>query len=181
MDLRRPPWSKAIRVYELEGEIIARIERANDPESEYAAIEAEWDEEPPELYGLDLGVASTVVALSAVRCIPFASCNAGTFGGRHRECYPLVAFYARQRILDLLAECAVKAHIGLVVEETGELVAYATDITHMRAFADALIRRRSDFRAIRASGIKKVPAADFRLAISTGASRGLLISTPLTG
>jgi hypothetical protein len=108
-------------------------------------MEEEWYEEPPELYGLDLGVASSVVALSAAHCIPFSSCNAGTFGGYHHEDYPLVAFYARPPALDLLLACAEKAGIGLVAENTGELVAYAADVLHMRAFANALIQSRNDF------------------------------------
>jgi hypothetical protein len=154
MDFRRIPWSEAIRVHELEGEIIARLERSDDPEAEYTAMEAEWDEEPAELYGLDIGVASTVVALSSVRCIPFSSCNAGSFGGRHLESYPLVAFHARRHMLDLLLECAEHVGIGLELEDMGILVAYATDVGRMRAFADALIRRRRDFRALRAFGNK---------------------------
>ena len=48
-----------------------------------------------DLRGLDIGVASAVAALSAARCIPFTSCNAGTFGGSHAETYPLVGSFAR--------------------------------------------------------------------------------------
>jgi hypothetical protein len=158
MDLRRLPWSEAIRVHEFEGEIIARIAGADDPEAEYLAIEAEWDEEPPELYGLDIGVASTVVALSSVRCIPFSSCNAGSFGGHHNECYPLVAFHARRYMLDLLLECAVAGDVGLEIGDMGILVAYASNVGSMMAFANALIQRRRDFRALRVS-LRKIPRA----------------------
>jgi hypothetical protein len=151
VDLRRMPWSEVVRVNELEDELIARMESATDSENEYEQIEEELYEEIDGLYGLDLGVASSVVALSAVRCIPFASCNAGAFGGDHHECYPLVAFYAHAESIDLLLECAVISGIGLVIEETGELVAYAADIRQMKAFANTLISRRTDFLAIRTS------------------------------
>ncbi len=150
-DLRGLSWSEAKRVHRLEEELIARIERADDPEREYEAIEEEQYEDPAALYGLDLGVASSRVALSAARCVPFSSCNGGAYGARHHECYPLVAFFARPQILGLLLECAVTSKIGLVAEETGELVAYAADVRQMRAFASALISRRADFRAIRTS------------------------------
>jgi hypothetical protein len=166
MDLRRLSWSEAIRVHRLEGDLIARVEEAAAPEDEYEKMEEEWCEDPPDNYGLDLGVASTVVALSAARCLPFSSCNAGAFGGRHHESYPLVAFCARPQTLGLLLECAVAAGIGLVIEETGELVAYATDVRQMRAFGNALISRRADFRAIRTSkarGLKSGKAAQQEL------------------
>lgn len=155
MDLRRLSWSEATRVDRLEGELISRIDGAADAIDEYEKMQEEWDEDPPDLYGLDLGIAACVVALSAARCLPFSSCNAGTFGGRHQECYPLVAFFARQQMLGLLLECAVTSGIGLVVEETGELVAYATDTRQMRAYAGALISRRREFRAIRTSAARK--------------------------
>jgi hypothetical protein len=150
-DLSHLSWSEAVRVHRLEGELIARIEQAADPGTEYEKIAEAQCEEIPEMYGLDLGVASSVVALSAARCLPFASCNAGAFGGRHQERYPLVAYFARPRILSLLLGCAVLADIGLTIGEGGEIVAYAVDIRHMRAFAGALISRRGDFRSIRTS------------------------------
>ncbi len=84
--LRRLPWSYAKRVYDLETQIIGRLEGAGDPEEEIDQIEDElYEEDADHLYGLDLGVASTVVALSAARCLPFSSCNAGAFGGSHLD------------------------------------------------------------------------------------------------
>lgn len=155
MDLRGLSWSEAVRVSRLEGDLIARIESATDPKDEYDKMEEQWYEHSPGLYGLDLGVASSVVALSAARTLPFSSCNAGVFGGRHYERHPLVAFFARPQMLGLLLECAVTSEIGLVVVKTGELVAYATDVRQMRAFASALISRRADFRAIRGSRARR--------------------------
>src|SRR4051812_49326154 len=70
-DLRRLSWRDAKEVYEAEGALISRIEAAHDPTEEYELIEEEACEEPDGLSGLDIGVASTVIALSAARCIPF--------------------------------------------------------------------------------------------------------------
>lgn len=64
IDLRSLSWSEAQRVYNLEGELIARIENGEEPDE----IEDELYEEPDHhLYGLDIGVASTVAAVSARR------------------------------------------------------------------------------------------------------------------
>jgi hypothetical protein len=82
VDLRRLSWSEARRVYQLETKLMARVEASEDPMEEWAVIEdALYDEPDDHLYGLDLGVASSVVALSAARYVPFSSCNAGVFGG----------------------------------------------------------------------------------------------------
>jgi hypothetical protein len=44
------------------------------------------------LWGLDIGVASATIALSALGAIP-GSCNAGGFGGHHQAAYPYVSFF----------------------------------------------------------------------------------------
>lgn len=149
IDLRQLSWSEAKRVYAYEEKLIARIESADDPDEEYEIIDEELYEDPEGIYGLDLGVASTVVALSAARCLPFASCNAGAFGGSHHESHPLVAFYGRAEMAGLLLECAEAAGAGLCNHDGGRLLVYAADIRHMRAFAHALIERRGAFRALR--------------------------------
>jgi hypothetical protein len=149
-DLRRLSWSEARRVYELETKLIARVEAAENPAEEWTFIEDELYEEPDEhLYGLDLGVASSVVALSATRCVPFSSCNAGAFRGHHYEIYPLVAFFARPLMVDVLLLCAREANTGLEVGERGCVVAYADDIRAFRSFAMALTAHRAAFRALR--------------------------------
>jgi hypothetical protein len=152
VDLRRLPWSEAKRVYALEEELIARIEISDDPKREHEIIEDELYEDPEEgIYGLDIGIASTVVALSASRCVPFSSCNTGAFGDFHHEGYPVVAFYGRPEMLVLLLESAETSGVGLCNEDRGGLVVHAADIRHMRRFAHALIQRRAVFRTIRFS------------------------------
>ena len=150
VDLRRLPWSEAKRVYELETALIARVEASEDPAEEWAVMEDALYAEPDDhLYGLDLGIASSVVALSAAKCVPFSSCNAGAFGGDHNEVYPVVAFFARPITADLLLLCAHEANIGLEVTDRGCVVAYADDIRAFRSFATAIIDRRAAFRALR--------------------------------
>jgi hypothetical protein len=139
VDLRWLPRSEAKRVYRCEEELIARLEASDDPEEEYEIIEEELYEDPEGIYGLDLGVASTVAALSAAGCVPFSSCNGGAFGGSHHEWYPVVAFYGRAAMAELLLECAETSGVGLCNEDGGHLIVYSADIRHMRAFAQALI------------------------------------------
>ena len=146
MDLRRLPWSEAKRVFDEETGLIERIEKFTEPEEEYDAIEEELFDK---LDDLDLGVASTVIAVSAARCVPFTSCNAGAYGGRHTEQHPLVGFFARVPMGKLILACAEDCPIGLHTHENGCLVAYADDIRAMRKFAATLIERRKLFRDLR--------------------------------
>ena len=86
IDLRYLSWKEALRVYELEEEYIKLILTSSDSDIEYEKIEEdEIHTDSVGIFGLDIGVASSVCALSAARCIPFSSCNAGAFGGFHKE------------------------------------------------------------------------------------------------
>ena len=128
---------------------MARIKASDDPEVEYDEIADELYEDDEGLYGLDLGVAGAVAALSAARCIPFSSCNGGAFGGRHLELYPLVAFYAREAHLQALLTAAEEAGCGLENGNNGCLVVFAGDVEALPNFATALIKRSSAFRALK--------------------------------
>jgi len=148
-DMRHLPWQEAMRVRQLETQLIERIERAEEPEQEIEAIDDELYESDTDLLGLDLGVASTVVALSAARCIPFTSCNAGVFGGGHLEAYPLVGFFLRRQLAHLVLSAAAEADIGLENTDDGAVLAYATHVRQFRMFAEALISRRQLLDAVR--------------------------------
>jgi hypothetical protein len=148
-DLRRLSWTEAKRAFALEGELIARIENAKDSDAEYEAIDEELYELDEHLFGLDVGVASTVVCLSAARCVPFSSCNGGAFGGRHQEAYPLVGFFAKPQMVDLLLTAATEAEIDLENHASECVVAYSNDIRKFRNFAEYLIRQRQLFNAVR--------------------------------
>ena len=105
-DLRNLSLSEAKRLFDNETELIARIESAEDPDEEYALILDELWENPDDLMSLELGVASTVGAISTTGCIPISSCNGGVFGDSHGADCPLVAFYARSSDVDTLLELA---------------------------------------------------------------------------
>ncbi len=148
-DLRRMPWSEAKRALVLEERLLARLASAPDIQEELEKIEEELIEGPEGLYGLDVGVASVVVALSAARCIPFSSCNGGALGdGHHNEQYPLVAFYARPLIAEVILRCAELANVG-IHDHGGCLVAYADSVEGMIHFARELTSARSTFRKVR--------------------------------
>lgn len=147
IDLRGMTWSDVCRVFDLEGSLIDRLEHAEDLERECALIEDELYEDDEGIFGLDIGIASTVIALSAASCIPCSSCNGGAYGGTHHELYPTVAFFAKPQQIDLLLQCATEANIGIENQESGVVVAYADDIRNMRTFAAALMEREAEFRA----------------------------------
>ena len=150
-DLRRLSWGEARRVYAFEDKCIERILNSMHPKKEYVSIKAKLNDDSNTfgLFGLDIGVASAVLALSSARCIPFTSCNAGAFGGYHAEEYPVVAFYAKVPSIPLLLECAEEAGTGLVNSALGSLITYTDDIRKMRRFAKAIIERRGAFRNLR--------------------------------
>lgn len=150
VDLRYLSWREALRVYELEEKYIKRILASSDPDIEYKKIDGEIESDPVGIFGLDIGVASSVCALFAARCIPFSSCNAGAFGGSHNEDFPCVVFYARMESIDMLLQCAETAEVGLkLIQEVGCLFLYSDDINKMRIFANSLIENRSVFRKLK--------------------------------
>ena len=118
-DLRYISWATARRVSEIEEQCIKRVEASPDltGTGSFTVVEATegyWElEEIGAVAQLDVGVASTVAALSATGCIPFTSCSAGAFGGWHYEKHPLVVFYARPEAVLLLMKCAQNADVGL--------------------------------------------------------------------
>ena len=101
---------------------------------------------------LDVGVASTVAALSASGHIPFASCNAGAFGGWHPEDFPQVVFCAYPGSVCLLKECAEHASVGLQNASVAysPVMVFADDVRKFSVFADAIFERRARFAELQA-------------------------------
>lgn len=145
MDMRGISWATARTVLAYEADLISKIEAADDSDSYFEEL---GDEGDAGIDGIDLGVASTVFALSAARCVPFSSCNGGAFGDGHAEAHPVVAFFARPLIVKLLLLCAEESNCGLC-SRNDFLLAYADDLRVMPRFASAIIRRSREFRAIR--------------------------------
>jgi hypothetical protein len=146
-DLRGMSWKDAKGIFEHETSLIDRMEAADDPEEEQERITEEMYEHDVGLFGLDMGVASAAIALSAAGCITCTCCNAGAFGDGHAENYPVVAFFAKPRHVELLLKCAEEAGVGLENHE-GTAIVFANDIRRMRLFATALIQQSGKFREL---------------------------------
>jgi hypothetical protein len=152
VDLRDCDWKDYAEAAACEADLISRLEGLEDDDARAELIEA-WesyndsDVDIFALMGLDIGVASVVLALSASGCAPCTSCNGGAFGDGHHESHPLVLFFSRQSLAPLLLECAEETDVGLVGAEGGLLV-YSRTIGGMQAFGAALHRRRDEIRAV---------------------------------
>ena len=148
-DLRRQPWWLYREALAYEQAFIRNFETAADDDARADLLEAlDEDEASACLCGLDPGVASCVLALSASRCAPFTSCNGGAFGGRHLESYPLVSFFVRPALAPHLLSCAEEVDVGLL-DYAGALQVYARKITHMLDFAEILYTRRRELGTVR--------------------------------
>ena len=161
-DLRAFRWDDVETVLEIERDVIAQIEamtfdEEQDETPESAAIEIlekhegaqdTWSMWGGPLYGMDLGVASAVIAVSAARCVPFSSCNAGAFGGSHNEPYPCVAFYVRPQLVPLLTACAEKAGVGLTLGWDRTALLFADSVDGIMTFAQVCVDAQADIDAI---------------------------------
>lgn len=143
-DLRGFGWSDVAEGLRLETQLIERLEVADRPAREEALIVDELAAagdatgiQP--LCGLDVGVASAVLALSAAGAIPAASCNGGAFGSFHAAANPYVAFYARPRRFLAIQGWAKAAGLGLEVTDAGVAVLHASRIADFLVFASAAL------------------------------------------
>lgn len=165
-DLRAFNWGDVQAVLEIERDVIAQIEAMefdeDDEDAEFSTPEdaaasiLDTHEAAQDtcsfwggpLFGLDLGVASAVIAVSAVRCVPCSSCNAGALGGSHNEAYPCVAFYMRPQLAPGLTACAEKAGVGLSNGWDSSALLYADGVDGMMAFAQACLDAQAEIDAI---------------------------------
>ena len=86
----------------------------------------------------DFGIAAAVVALSALGCIPIASCRGNSLGARrHEHPAPMVTFYARRLHLEALMAAVTEADVN-IVNNAAKLEIYADDLRKMHLFAEAL-------------------------------------------
>ena len=131
------------RELERHGADQAIVEECEDDDSVMEATEY--------LKGLDLGVASSVLALSAAQCVTFSSCNGGALGDFHHERHPLVSFFPKRKWIPVLLECARKSGTGLENQDGGALQLYADDLRKMVVFAKELLARKNEFSEPRRS------------------------------
>ena len=142
-DLRGYGWSDVARALVLEHRLIAKLQEAEDLEAEAMRIDDERLDcfEPSDgLWGLDLGVASATIALSAFGAIPVASCNAGGFGGTHQSAYPYVAFFIEGADPETIVSTARAAGVGVRSDTDGVAQIFgASDLSLLR-FAEAALK-----------------------------------------
>lgn len=129
-------------VLEVERSIVERFMAADDIEAAAEAFDDErFEANSPEeeLFGLDVGVASAVVAVSALGGIPVASCNAGEFGGLHQAQEPYVAAFLPADQGPKFERLAVAAAVGVVVGEDGLLRVYGRSALDLMRFAEIVL------------------------------------------
>ena len=121
-DLRGYGWLDVAHTLEVERRLIAQLQGSADLEAEAARIDDERLDcfEPSEgLWGLDIGVASATIALSALGAIPVGSCNAGGFGGHHQGPYPYVSFFLGGALPEFVVSISRAANVGLRSDADG--------------------------------------------------------------
>ena len=160
IDLRGLSWGQVQEVLDLEKRLVGILQVEGDFKHNLAQVNHELEElyEDAEegLFGLDLGVASSVVALSAARCIPFSSCNGGVFGDHHEETYPLVSFFVRPACVPLLLDIATESRVGIYNSDDGAVV-YG-EILDMLSFAEHMYARQTSFNQLKFSRVDQVHA-----------------------
>lgn len=139
-DFRSFSWEQVGQAIELEIKLIDRLRSADDIEVEAEILAEEISAEITEgadLWGLEIGVASAVLALSALGCIPVVSCSAGAFGGRHPSAFPYVAFFAKGKLVAALIALARASNVGLDSIEEGMLRLFSDRDIGLLDFAKA--------------------------------------------
>lgn len=142
-DLRGVSWDVVSQAVERERQLFERFAQADDLDAEAEAYAQELeDAELPEedLWGLDVGVISAVLALSAMGAVTVSSCNAGGFGGRHVEAFPLVVFYLPPDLAPSLLTMAGAADVGLDMLEGGLVRLFGRTDYDLHRFAEVALR-----------------------------------------
>ena len=142
----RATWREARKALKYEYRLLRRLEMTTDLEAELIAISDEnYENDCPPLRGLDLGVAATVLTLSAMGGLTVTSCNGGCLGDHHHEKHPLVVFYAKPEDAATLLGAADESGVG-ITNEDGSLMVCANDIWRMHNFAKSILKRRWKLR-----------------------------------
>ncbi|HEX7930814.1 MAG TPA: hypothetical protein VF470_07920 [Sphingomicrobium sp.] len=143
-DLRGIGWAQVEAALRKETVLFDRLAAAADIDEEADLIEEEReDADSPEddLWGLDIGVISATLALSALGATPVSSCNAGGFGGHHVAAFPHVAFFLPQSAAARVLAIAEEAEVGLDVVEGGIARLYGRTDFDLHRFARCALNR----------------------------------------
>ncbi|MFN7107001.1 MAG: hypothetical protein ACK4MY_02160 [Brevundimonas sp.] len=146
-DLRSIGWDLVAEALIREKALFKRFAAAADidAEAERYLEEIEMATFPDEdFWGLDIGVISAVMALSALGAVTVSSCNAGGFGGHHVEHFPLVAMFLPRALADEVFEVAEAADVGLDMTEGGLVRLYGRTDFDLHRFGEvALVRHQA--------------------------------------
>jgi hypothetical protein len=143
-DLRGMSWAQVETALWQESELFDRLAAAADLDEEAAMIEeereaADFPEE--DLWGLDIGIISATLALSALGATPVSSCNAGGFGGHHVAAFPHVAFFLPRSAAAEVLAIAEEADVGLDVVQGGIARLYGRMDFDLHRFAQFALNR----------------------------------------
>ena len=108
-------------------------------------MNADPEEEAFFTYGIDLGVASAVLALNAAGCVTTTSCRGGP---GHQVAHPLIRVWADRLRGEILTNAARAAGCGLRVDEEGHATIEAPSVTETIGLGAALLERRLLFEAL---------------------------------
>ena len=92
------------------------------------------------LWGLDIGVASATIALSALGAIPVGSCNAGGFGGHHQGAYPYVSFFLGGAPPEFVVSISRAASVGLRSDADGLAQIFGGGDLDLLRFAETALK-----------------------------------------
>jgi hypothetical protein len=143
-DLRDITWEQLSDALKQEKALFRRFAHTDDLDREAERYEEEREEadQPEEdLWGLDIGVIGATLALSALGAVPFNSCNAGGFGGRHSALFPYVAFYLPRTLAPEVLAMAEQADVGLDIVSGGIARLYGRSDFDLHRFAEVVMRR----------------------------------------
>ncbi len=143
-DLRGMTWAQVAAALLKEAEFFDRLAAAADLDEEAELIDEEREEADfpdDDLWGLDVGVISATLALSALGATPVSSCNAGGFGGHHVAAFPHVAFFLPRSAASEVLAIAEAADVGLDVVEGGIARLYGRTDFDLHRFAQFALNR----------------------------------------
>jgi hypothetical protein len=140
-DLRALSRADLATTIKREASLMTRLKTAPDLDPTAELVDEERLDvfEPADgLWGLDIGVASAVVAFSVLGGTPVSSCNAGGFGGTHTADNPYVTGYLPPSAADELLKAAQSADVGVATTDDGLVQIFGrTDLDLLR-FARAV-------------------------------------------
>lgn len=143
-DIRFVEWDFVAAALQAEAALFDRFKAALDIDLEHEVWREELeaaDTPEEDFWGLDLGVISAVVALSAMGAVTVRSCNAGGFGGRHAEAFPLVTMFLPRMIAAEVFAVAEAADVGLEMIEGGLVRMYGRTDFDLHRFARIALAR----------------------------------------